>query len=141
MQGCLRFQFYYSYFIYFTVIQIHILYAAWCCQDRHEDLQNNLAARLSRHWLSACEVGTLRGPCRPFRCVPIRCNTCQSSVCDMVRNIRSLALHDSPCILPASKPAFFRASSRSCSSFMQYSVRRLYSFCKALKSSRNCLGL
>ena len=94
-----------------------------------------------RHGLSACAVGSLRGPCRPCRCVPIRCNTCQSSVCGKVRYIRSLALHDSPCILPASNPAFFRASSRSCSSFMQYSVRRLYSFCKALKSSRSCSGV
>ena len=32
----------------------------------------------SRHWLSACAVGTLQDPCRLCRCVTIRCNNCQS---------------------------------------------------------------
>ena len=50
----------------------------WYCKDRREG-QQYLSRPLSlRHWLSACEVATLRGPCHPCRFVPIRCNTCQS---------------------------------------------------------------
>ena len=62
----------------FTVTHIYILYAVWCCPVRREGRQSRLVAMQSRHWLSACAVGSLRGPCRPCRCVPIRCNTCQS---------------------------------------------------------------
>ena len=60
-------------------IHTYILYAAWYCPARREDLQSSRAAKLSRRWLSACAVGSLRDLCRPCRCVPTRCKTCQSS--------------------------------------------------------------
>ena len=59
-------------------IQIYILYAVSCCPARREGRQSRLVAMQSRHWLFACAVGTLQAPYRPCRCVPIRCNTCQS---------------------------------------------------------------
>ena len=65
-------------FLVSYLIQIHILYAVWCYPDRREGRRYPPQSLLSRHWLSACEVGTLRGPCHPCRCVPSRCNTCQS---------------------------------------------------------------
>ena len=69
---------FYCLFVFMFFIHIHILYAAWCFQDRREG-QQYLSRPLSlRHWLSACAVCTLRGPCHHDRCVPIRCNTCQS---------------------------------------------------------------
>lgn len=70
-------QFLVSYLVV-VFTQIHILYAVWCYQVRHEGRQSCRAVRLSRHWLSACAVGSLRAPCRPCRCVPSRCYTCQS---------------------------------------------------------------
>ena len=62
-------------FIVSYLIQIHILYAAWCCQVRLEG-QQYLSRPLSlRHWLSGCAVAPL---CVLYCHVPIRCNTCQS---------------------------------------------------------------
>ena len=62
----------------YIFIHTHTLYAVWCCQVRREGRQSCRAVRLSRYWLSVCVVRSLRDPCRPCRCVPSRCNTCQS---------------------------------------------------------------
>ena len=76
----IRFCFHRLYVLWFCHIftHTHILYAVWCCPVRREGRQSSLVAMLSRRWLSVCAVGSLQGPCHPYRCVPIRCNTCQS---------------------------------------------------------------
>lgn len=66
------------FIVYWFLLVTHILYAVWCCPARREGRQSRLVAMQSRHWLFACAVGTLQDPYRPCRCVPIRCNTCQS---------------------------------------------------------------
>lgn len=117
-------------------IQIHTLCVGWCCQDRREGRRCRERPLLSRCWRSAYAGDASRDPCHPSRNEPSRCNTCQSSVCGLPCPNRSINWYSTPCILPASCSALFRASSRSCSSFLQCSLKRLYSFCKALKSSR-----
>lgn len=77
-------------------IQIYILYAVSCCPVRRDGRQYLSRPLSSRHWLSACAVGSLRDPCR---CVPIRCNTCQSY---SINTAGALTSELEPCmILPA----------------------------------------
>ena len=76
----IRFCFHRLYVLWFCYIftHTHILYAVWCFPVRREGRQYLSRPLSSRHWLSACAVGSLQGPCHPYRCVPIRCNIYQS---------------------------------------------------------------
>lgn len=93
------------YYCLFVVIHIHILYVVWYCQVRHEGQQSLLVAMQSRHWLSACVVGSLQVHAHPCRSVPSLCNTCQSYV---INTILSLPTEVRVLVVP---PIYFHALS------------------------------